>query len=168
VGYGFNLVVNFVPRPRGDLAPAEVERFSQAGRTLRRIYADNLASAGIATASSSAAGYGPGQALDGNPVTWWEASGSDRTAWLEIDLGQQAEFDRLALREAITQGQAIAAYRFLAKDGAGWQQICAGGTVGRQRIAVFRPLRASRVRAELTTTGVPVTLRELGLYRGSK
>ena len=168
VGYGLNLVVNFVPRPRGDLPPAEVERFSQAGKTLRRIYARNLAIAGTATASRSTAGHGPGQAVDGNPATWWEASDSARTAWLEMDLGQEVEFDRLALREAITQGQAIAAFRLLAKRGGGWEQVCAGGTVGRQRIALFRPLRASRVRVELTTTGRPATLREIGLYRGQE
>jgi alpha-L-fucosidase len=165
VGYGLNLVVNFVPRPRGDLPPAEVERFAQAGRTLRRVYARNLASAGTATASSSAAGHGPAQAVDGNPATWWEATGSDRTARLELDLGHEVEFDRVALREAITQGQAIAAFRVLAKCGGAWQPLCTGGTVGRQRIAVFRSLRASCLRVEMTTTGRPATLREMGLYR---
>jgi len=166
VGCGLNLVVNFVPRPGGDLPPVEVGRFVQAGETLRRTYADNLIRGGIATAIGSAAGHGPEQAVDGKPTTWWGAYDGGATAWLEIDLRRQVEFDRLLLREAITQGQTIAAYRLLAGDGGPWREVCAGGTVGRQRIAVFPPVLASRLRIELTTTGAAATLREVGLTMG--
>ena len=158
----------FSARPGGDLPPVEVERFVHAGEALRRTYADSLIRGAIATASSSAAGHGAEQAVDGERTTWWGASDGGATAWLEIDLRRQAEFDRLLLREAITQGQAIAAYRLLAGDGGPWREVCAGGTVGRQRIAVFPPVLASRLRIELTTTGAPATLREVGLTMGPR
>ena len=83
-----------------------------------------------------------------------------------MDLGRAVRFDRVVLQEAITQGQTIASYRVLAGAGEGWQEVCAGQTIGHQRIAAFPPLTASRLRVELTTTGAPATLRKLGLYRG--
>ena len=166
VGFGFNLVVNFVPRPAGDLPPAEVESFARAGGILRCTYADNLADATCATASTSAAGHGAEHAVDGNSDTWWEAADKSADAWLQIDLEREAELDRLVLREAITNGQTIAAFRLLVEVGGEWQEVCSGGTVGRQRIAVFPPISVSRLRVALATTGAPATLRDVGLYRG--
>lgn len=164
VGYGFNLVVNFVPGPRGNLASTEVARFAQAGNVLRRTYAEDLARAVVAAASSSAAGHGPQCAVDGDPATWWQAMTGSAAAWLEVDLGRALRFDRVVLQEAITQGQTIASYRVRVGTGESWREVSTGQTIGRQHIAAFPPLTASRLRVELTTTGAPATLRKLGLY----
>ncbi len=137
VGYGLNLVVNFVPRPGGDLPPSEVESFAQAGERLKRMYAEDLAGGAAVTAGAG----------------WWQ-----------VDLGDEVEFDRVVLREEVTRGQSIDGFRVLAGDGKGWKEVCAGGTVGRQRIAVFAPVRASRVRAKFRTTGEPGRLRSVGVY----
>ena len=101
-----------------------------------------------------------------NSDTWWEAADKSADAWLQIDLEREAELDRLVLREAITKGQTIAAFRLLVEVGGEWQEVCSGGTVGRQRIAVFPPISVSRLRVALATTGAPATLRDVGLYRG--
>ena len=140
VGYGLNLVVNFVPRPGGDLVASERASFAEAGKRIRSMYADDLA-----RGAEVAVGEG-----------WWEA-----------DLGRAVEFDRVVLREEIREGQSIDGFRVFAGDDKGWDEVGGGGTVGRQRIVVFPVVRAERVRVEFTTVGgAKGKLRSVGVYRG--
>jgi F5/8 type C domain-containing protein len=50
----------------------------------------------VLTASSSAAGYGPERAMDGDPATSWRSVGAG-PAWLEIDLGERREFGGMTI-----------------------------------------------------------------------
>ncbi len=51
----------------------------------------------VLTASSSAPGYGPERAMDGDPATSWRSGGAG-PAWLEIDLGEKREFGGLTIQ----------------------------------------------------------------------
>jgi alpha-L-fucosidase len=147
VGYGFNLVVNFVPRPRGDLPPAEVARFAEAGNTLRRTYEHDLAAGVAVTASGSA-----------------EGGGVQR---VDADLGEPRKIDRVVLQEAIVGGQTVESFRILCRAGTGWRELSTGHTIGHRRVAVFPPLEVSAVRVEMTAAGGPVRLRKVGVYLGA-
>ena len=50
----------------------------------------------VLTASSSAPGYGPERAMDGDPASSWRSAGAD-PAWLEIDLGERREFGGMTI-----------------------------------------------------------------------
>lgn len=167
VGHGVNLVVNFVPRPRGDLPPLEVERFARAGEILCSTYETNLALGARALAGSAATGHGPEMAVDGSPATWWEASGGTGDAWIEVSLGRPMRLDRIVLGEALQRGQNVESFRVLRRDGSGWQPLAEGLTIGHKRIARFPPVTATGIRVELSSGGSPVALRNLGLYLGA-
>lgn len=166
VGRGYNLVVNFVPQPNGNLAPIEVERFARAGKILRRAYAENLISGGHAIAGCAVPGHEPQHAIDGKPDTWWQGTIGVSAPWVEVDLGRSVTFDRAVVQEAIVTGQAVEAYRLLWWDGKQWRKACEGTTIGHKRIDIFSPVTASRIRLDLTATRGTATVRNLGLYLG--
>jgi alpha-L-fucosidase len=166
VGYGVNLVVNFVPRPKGDLSPREVERFARAAKILRSSYATNLALGAHASAGSAAEGHGPEMAIDGSHATWWEALGGAGSAWIEVKLGRPVRLDRIVLGEALQRGQNVESFRVLRQEGSGWWPLAEGLTIGHKRISRFPPVTATGIRVEMSSRP-PVTLRDLGLYLGA-
>ncbi|WP_405107124.1 discoidin domain-containing protein [Micromonospora sp. NBC_01405] len=76
--------------PRGGAAPAAAP-----------VPATAAALAGISatmTASSVSQNYGPGNANDGNPDTYWESANTAFPQWLQADLGATVTVDRLVLK----------------------------------------------------------------------
>jgi len=111
VGYGVNLVVNFVPRPGGDLPAAEVAGFGRAGEFLRRMYAHDVPRGATVTASGAAPGRSAQNGLDGDPATFWQASEGSARAWLEVDLGRAARFDRVSSMNGLASTTAASSRR---------------------------------------------------------
>jgi hypothetical protein len=68
------------------------------------ISAVNLAQATTLTASSSTAGYGVGNANDGNQATYWESNNNAFPQWIQADLGASVSTNRLVLKLPIGWG----------------------------------------------------------------
>lgn len=164
VGRGANLLLNVAPDRRGKLPDADVARIKEVWQIIQRDYSRNLARGKPVSVSSTrserrAAKY----AVDGKLDTWWQARDGELSAWIEVDLERDLDFNRMVVQEAIQMGQRVESYRLDRWDGSRWVEVCRGTTVGHKRIDRFQTVSARRVRLELKGNEPP-TVREFGLY----
>ena len=66
------------------------------GLDLRAYYREDKSAGKSATASSTEGGHDPGDALDGDPATYWGSSFANNQ-WWQVDLGSQRQVDQVRL-----------------------------------------------------------------------
>ncbi|QKG58974.1 alpha-L-fucosidase [Hymenobacter sp. BRD128] len=168
VGRNGVLLLNIPPDKRGLLAQPDIAHLKAFSRLLDATYATNfLANARVAGLTASQAKA----LLDARYDTYWTTTGRDTTATLSFALPAPQTFDMLQLQENIAVGQRIESFVLEYKNGATWQLVAAGTTVGYKRILTFGPVRAQYVRLRITSSRLNPTLAAIGLYKqaaGSK
>ena len=86
---------------------------------------------------------------------------------LEIDLKNEADFDRIALQENTANGQQIIDGKAEYWDGTTWQPIKTFTTVGYKRLLRFPAVRSSKIRLTITHAKGRIELAEVGVYKAS-
>ena len=107
------------------------------------------------------AGSTADKAVDGALDTRW-ASGSARSAWLEVDLGAPSTFDAAWIDEWAPGGKRVQAYKIEVKDGETWRTIHKGSTIGAGCLVEFEPVTARVVRLAILDAKEP-TINEFRL-----
>jgi alpha-L-fucosidase len=123
VGRNSKLLLNVPPDRRGLLADADVSALTGMRAKLDALFARDLAAGSAATVHSTGKG-----------------------TTFAYTLAAPATIGIVDLREAIEQGQRVAAYRLEAHDGGAWREIARGTTIGYSRLTRFTPLRTARLR----------------------
>lgn len=138
-----NLILNAPPNREGRLSENIINRLDEIGKTWRReevssriesnviITTSNLATGKVIHASSYPDTVGPDQANDGSFSSTWYPDNSESTAWLEVDLGEEVDFNTLVLVEPVGrwrdyQQTRIQDFRFEVKKGDHWQTLYEG------------------------------------------
>src|SRR5206468_3009074 len=94
----------------------------------------------------------------------WTAPAGSHHAILELGFAQPVTFNRTRTTEWLNDGQNIQSYAIEAWDGHGWNQIVKAQAIGHQKVDIFQPVTASRVRLRvLSSTGTP-SIREFQLF----
>jgi len=140
-------------------------------RSLRdfRVVAVRIARGKPATASSSvtvgANSYPAGNAVDGNPATYWSSDFAD-PAWLRVDLGESVRIRRVTIRWETAYAKAFAVQ--VSTDGRTWTDVFKtdSGTGGTSEID-FAPVAARYVRVYGTARGTEwgYAIRELNVFK---
>ncbi|MFE0465524.1 alpha-L-fucosidase, partial [Kitasatospora sp. NPDC058965] len=148
------LLLNVPPNQAGQLAPGDVARLNDWHADLTRLFSDDLARAATATATDTAPGSSPANALDGSPDTAWQTGGGV-PATLTVDLGAAERVDTVAAAEDIRQGQQIDSFTVEYQDATGaWVPIPTAEqtlSVGAGRILpLTTPVTAQRIRQTVT------------------
>jgi alpha-L-fucosidase len=92
-----------------------------------------------------------------------KASGGEGT--IALRLPSPAEFDRVAVQEDISAGQAVAGFVVEAEVDGTWRRIATGSTIGYKRILPVPPTTAAAVRVRvLDARATPRSLR-VSLHR---
>ena len=156
VGRGAQLMLGVAPDKRGLLPDVDVARLQEFGATLRQRYANNLA---LHRSPSPAEA-----ALDGNPDTFWSAPSGSHHAMLEASFAKPVTFNRALTMEWLNDGQHVQKYAIEAWDGEGWRTIAAASAIGHEKIDVFEPVTASRVRLNILSSSSEAHIREFQLY----
>jgi alpha-L-fucosidase len=123
VGRNSKLLLNVPPAPDGLLGDADVSRLAEMRSRLDSDFSKDLAA--------------------GARTSWKPA---DRTAVLDIDLGDTRRFSIADLREDVTQGQTIASYALEREQDGRWQTVSEGMTIGFRKLDRFAPVDARRLR----------------------
>jgi alpha-L-fucosidase len=149
------LVLNAPPDSNGQLLPSNtnalVQLASRLGLTPGQSFPANLAQGCAASASSvwqnDTNNYGPAQAVDEDANSRW-ASGPTGTTngWLAIDFGKPTLFDQVIINEYSSRVQS---FRLESWDGAAWQTITNGGTIGESLRLDFPAVTATKVRLNI-------------------
>ena len=106
-----------------------------------------------ATASSSAGGDPPANAVDGDPGTRWSGGhGQTNGDWFSLDLGAPRTFDGLLVDSTVSTGDFARGYQvYVSNDGVNWgSAIASGPGTGQLLRVVFEPVTARYVRIVAT------------------
>jgi len=136
VGRNCNMLLNANPGPDGLVPEADLARYAELGRELRRRF----------------------------PAPVAETHGEG--AVLELPLPQPQRLDHVVLMEDIAGGERIRSYLVegLAPGGS-WRELCTGISVGHKRIHAVEPIEVARLRLRVTQSVAPPRVRSLAAYR---
>jgi alpha-L-fucosidase len=140
VGRNAVLLLNVPPDPRGLIHEADAARLRELRAVLDETFATNLAAGRDV------------DLVDGAYV---------------LDLGAPVTFDRVLLQEDIAQGQRVRAFALEAWDGAAWQTIADGTTIGYKRLLRIEPCTATHVRLHIRDARATPVLQAFELYQAS-
>ncbi|WP_144124118.1 discoidin domain-containing protein [Catellatospora sichuanensis] len=121
-----------------------------------------------ATAAAQPAGENPAAAVDADASTRWSSgTGQAPGQYLQIDLGTQAVFRRVAIDSGGNLGDYARGWRLSASaDGVTWREVAAGAGVGQLTLVDVPPTRARHLRIEATATaGNWWSVADVRLYR---
>ena len=160
VGRNANLLLNVPPNRTGLLDDADVNCLTGfAGALAARFGADVARHAHVA-ASSAAPGRVAQSVVDDDPETWWRPDEPDRQPSLTFTFRAPVRFDVVDLREAIQDGQCVAAYAVDAIANGKWQTISIGTTIGHRKLDKVPVTTTERVRLRIVSSdGQPMIAR---------
>jgi alpha-L-fucosidase len=176
VGRNANLLLNAWPDKTGRIPPETVKRFLEIAELIKHPeqVQDSLLVGRPVKASNvyhnDTAKWGPERAVDMDIIltgTRWATDDSEKTAWLEVDLGGKKTFGRATLSE---YNDSIRTFELQIPDGqGGWKTFYQGKTIGGPGVDIsFPPVTADRIRLDITdSTGGP-TLWDFALYPSAK
>ncbi|HET7346755.1 MAG TPA: alpha-L-fucosidase [Acidobacteriaceae bacterium] len=158
VGRGAQLMLGLAPDNRGLLPDSDVARLTEFGKALKARYAHNLAKEHTPTAPDVAA------ALDGDPDTFWSAPPGSGHSQLEVRFAKPVTFNRALTMEWLNEGQRIEKYSIEIWTGSAWKPVVTAHAIGHEKIDVFAPVTASRVRLNILASENGAAIREFQLY----
>ena len=101
--------------------------------------------------------------VDSNHNTYWATADGEKSASLEIYIGDKESISRLVLRENIRLGQQVSSFKIFAWQNEEWMPIAEGTTIGYKRILSFAKIETARLKIELEGRG-PLAISEIGVY----
>ncbi|HEV2379331.1 MAG TPA: discoidin domain-containing protein, partial [Terriglobia bacterium] len=153
------LMLGVAPDRRGLLPDADVKRLEEFGAAIRNRYGKSaIMESRIRTNGATEA------ALDGDPDTFWSAPAGSHHATLEVSFQKPVTFDRALTMEWLNDGQHAEKYRIEIWNGNGWKPVVEGGPIGHEKIDIFPPVTASRVRLNILSSTAPAHIREFQLF----
>ena len=168
VGRGASFLLNVPPDRRGLLNEADVQSLRGFGELVRRTFGENLAAKARATASSVFAkgrAFRAENAVDGRRDTYWAAG--DGPAELTVDLGREASFNIVRLREYLPLGQRIDSVAVDAWRDGGWKEIAQATSIGACRlIRLAEPAASTKIRVRVTKASASAAISEVAVFKG--
>ena len=172
VGHNSPLLLNIPPNNQGTVDQDILNRLNEFGTAIKNSFANNIASSGVASASSiykNSSACKPGNVLDGDDTTYWASGEGTTEAQLVVDLGGTKTFDIVSIEEAIQKGQRIKSVKVEVQNPDGtWKTVGEGATVGAKRLVRFKETKANKVRITMTTTESEILISEVGVFKASR
>jgi alpha-L-fucosidase len=159
VGHGGQLMLGVAPDRRGLLPDADVKRLEEFGAAIHNRYGKSaIMESHIRTDSPTEA------ALDGDADTFWSAPEGSHHATLEVNFPKPVTFDRALTMEWLNDGQHVEKYRIEVWEGNAWKPVVEGGPIGHEKIDIFPPVTAPRVRLNVLSSTAAAQIREFQLF----
>ncbi|UCD76261.1 MAG: alpha-L-fucosidase [Phycisphaerales bacterium] len=108
--------------------------------------------------------FGPDKAIDDDPETRWATDEGTKEAWIEVDLGKNANISRVKIDEAVEYGRRIRRFVLQYKDGDRWQTALRGTTIGDEYEMTFPSVLARRVKLLIMEADEGPTIWEFQLF----
>ncbi|MHC4701227.1 MAG: alpha-L-fucosidase, partial [Planctomycetota bacterium] len=109
--------------------------------------------------------YGPDKGLDDDPATRWATDTGTKQAWLEVDLGKTATFNRVKISEAYDRVQK---FELQYKAGTQWKTFVRGEKIGDAYVKTFEPVTAPQVRLNILDSTDGPTIWEFQILAPKK
>ena len=166
VGRGTSFLLNVPPERRGLIHENDVIALKGFKRALVRMFSQNLAAGGKATADvNRGAGFDAARLLDDDKKTYWAAPDDKRAATIEVALPEVRKFSVIRLREPVWLGQRIRKFAVDVKENGAWSEwIKDGSSVGPQVLLRGKPVTADAVRVRILESAACPCLSEVSLW----
>jgi len=166
VGRGASFLLNTPPDRRGLIHETDAASLKEFGTRRKRTFGKNLAAGAKVKASNERGrGFGPENLVDGNGHTYWSSADGVSTPEVVVDMGREASFDVVRLREYIPLGQRVEKFSLEYWKRGGWRPLAEGTSVGSCRLVLpGEAVTTRKVRLRVTQSPVCVALSELGFY----
>ncbi|MCC6395104.1 MAG: alpha-L-fucosidase [Bryobacterales bacterium] len=168
VGRGASFLLNVPPDRRGLIHETDAASLKEFGARRKRTFGRNLAAGAKVKASNvRGRGFGAENLVDGKRDTYWSSADEVNTPEVVVDMGREARFDVVRLREHIALGQRVEGFALEHWEDGGWRRLAEGTSVGSCRLVLLgKAVTARKVRLRVQSP-VCVALSELGLYSSS-
>jgi alpha-L-fucosidase len=169
VGRGASLLLNLPPDRRGRIHGNDVKSLREFRRLLDATFANDLAQGAKASASNVRSSghdkrFSPQNVIDNKRNTYWATDDHVTTPDLILDLGREATFNVVRVREYLPLGQRVEAFALdMWRDGQ-WIEFAAGTSIGNCRLVRRQPVTTSKVRLRITQAPVCPAISELALF----
>ncbi len=162
VGGNANFMLGVSPDKQGRICEADMQTLLSIGAQLSIDFAEDLAQESKMTSSGCAAGSDAQNVLLPDESFW--QSDTDENPWIEIDLLDDYDINKLVLREAVSLGQRIEKYSVFGMVGGKWKKLGEGGVIGARSICRFPELRVQNIRVVIEKTRGFAALQGLEAY----
>lgn len=164
VGRGANFLLNVPPDNRGLIHENDSAALMDFYRLRNKLSKTNLVLHSKVNVSSNRPGYLPGSLTDGSRKSHWAPKGGQTTCSIVIDMKTPQTFNTMVLEEYIELGQRIQSFSIEVWDGAQYQEVIAGTTIGKKRILQFAEHTSSKIRLLITGSKATPVIGEIRLY----
>ncbi|SHG03342.1 alpha-L-fucosidase [Mariniphaga anaerophila] len=171
IGRNASLLINFPVDTRGLIHEKDVEQVMKLANAIKNDFANNLALNKRVSATNirgNSRSFKAGNAVDGNPDTYWTTDDGVIQSSLEIDFREPVEMNRFLVQEDIRLGQRVKQFKLEALVGNNWQTIARETTIGRKRILRFPNISASKLRLSIEDAKASPVISTIEVYKAPK
>ncbi len=167
VGRGSVLLLNVPPDRRGLFLENDVRSLQGFRAILDREFRTNLAERSKVNASSfrgRSSRFSAQNITDGNRESYWTTDDDITTGFLEIDLKSKPTVKYILMQEYIKLGQRIKAFNVEVFTKGRWIKVTEATTMGYKRILKFDPVKASKIRINITASRACPVVSNVEVY----
>jgi alpha-L-fucosidase len=168
VGRNANLLLNVPVDRRGLIHKNDSLRLMEFKKLIDESFKTNIALNKTVSASTTRDGstmFAASNLSDGNFDTYWTTNDDTKNGSFTIDLGNDAEINRIVLQEYIPLGQRVALFSVEVWDGKAFREIDRQTTIGYKRILAFPSLKTSRIRINILDANACPVISEIQIFR---
>ena len=167
VGRNASLLLNIPVDRRGLVHENDARHLMELRTYLDNTFSRDLAAGKPSEATCVRGGdprFGAGKAVDKDLTTYWAVDDGVTQASLEVDLGRDARFNVVMLREFIPLGQRVEAFSVEALVEGSWRNVAEGTTIGSKRLLRIPDTEAGRIRLNIHEAKACSAISAIGLY----
>jgi len=173
VGRGQPLLLNIAPDNTGHFTTEDIARIKELSAAINNTFDENLADPSRTTATSSSvrgnsSKYNADNVLDDDNDTYWTMDDGQTTGSIEIDLGEEKNFDIVSIEEYIKLGQRVSDFSVEVYSNGAWRNFGSGHTIGAKRLVRGVPVNASKIRINIEGALAVPLIENVEVYKGDK
>ncbi|WP_099204536.1 alpha-L-fucosidase [Scatolibacter rhodanostii] len=166
VGGNANLLLNVPPNPDGLFAEADIERLSEMGSALQKLFSNPAPLPENCVSSSFAAEHEPEFVYSSNRDTYWQSGTDDVSPALTLSWDKPIELDMAVIQETIEEGQHIESFDLDYLDEENhWKTFFSATTIGYKRICQFSKIKTKQVRFKVNASRSFAAITYLKFYQ---
>ena len=162
VGGNACFMLGISPDPTGGIHESDMQTLLNLGAQLSIDFGEDLAQDSALTSSGCADGFAPENVLLPSDEDVWRSDAE--SCWLELDMLDDYDINKVVLREAVRFGQRIEAFSIWGDVEGKMQKLYTGTVVGLKTICRFPEVRVQRLRVVIEKTRGFAALSRMEAY----
>ncbi|OJU46888.1 MAG: glycoside hydrolase family 29 [Bacteroidales bacterium 45-6] len=167
VGRGSLMLLNVPPDRRGLFHENDVKALEGFRALLDKEFKFDYARLAKVKASSVRGNsplYSASNLIDGKPGNYWATNDGEKSASIELTWKKNIPINYIVLQEYIKLGQRVKAFNVEAFENGQWKKMAEETTIGHKRILKIEPIKARKIRINITASKACPVISSLAVY----